>query len=227
MKPIRVVVADDEPLMRYALRTCLEAADDVTVAGAAVDGLDLLAVASRVRPDVVLTDLRMPRLDGVEASRRLVADGSGLPKVIALTSFDSEEYLLRAVRAGVSGFLLKDATPEELLAAVRVVAAGGAVLSPGTTRLLLERLAHSAVDLPGPEEARVTGALTPREQEVLHWVARGMGNIEIARRLHVAPSSVKTHIGHLLSKLGVCDRIQLVIFAYETGLVRPGVRDPA
>jgi DNA-binding NarL/FixJ family response regulator len=216
---ITVVTADDQPLMRAALGMYLSAEPDIDVVGEAADGLEAVQLAERLRPDVVVMDLRMPRLDGIEATRRLVA---AQIKVLAITTFDVDEYLVDALRAGASGFLLKDATSEELLRAVRVIAAGNALLAPNVTRRLLDRYAHR-LPPPGPSHAERLDRLTPREVEVLELVARGLSNTEIAHRLHLAGSSVKSHVGHLLSKVGVTDRVQLVVFAYESGLVQPGL----
>jgi DNA-binding NarL/FixJ family response regulator len=215
---ITVVTADDQPLMRAALRMYLSTAPDIEVVGEATDGLEAVELAERLRPDVVVMDLRMPRLDGIEATRRLVAEQI---RVLAITTFDVDEYMVDALRAGASGFLLKDTTCEELLRAVRVIAAGDALLAPHVTRRLLDRYAHR-LPPPGPSHTDRLGRLTPREVEVLALVARGLSNTEIARGLHLAGSSVKTHVGHLLSKVGVADRVQLVVFAYESGLVQPG-----
>jgi DNA-binding NarL/FixJ family response regulator len=172
-----------------------------------------------VRPPTVVMDIRMPKLDGIAATRRLTAAAI---KVLVITTFDVDEYVAEALRAGASGFLLKDATAEELLHAVRVIAAGDALLAPAVTRRLLDRYAHR-LPPPGPSHVEMLDRLTHRELEVLELVARGLSNAEIARGLHVAGSSVKTHIGHLLAKLRVTDRVQLVIFAYESGLVQPGL----
>jgi DNA-binding NarL/FixJ family response regulator len=215
---ITVVTADDQPLMRAALRMYLSTEPDIEVVGEAADGLEAVELAERLRPDVVVMDLRMPRLDGIEATRRLVAEQI---RVLAITTFDVDEYMVDALRAGASGFLLKDTTCEELLRAVRVIAAGDALLAPHVTRRLLDRYAHR-LPPPGPSHTDRLGRLTPREVEVLALVARGLSNTEIARGLHLAGSSVKTHVGHLLSKVGVADRVQLVVFAYESGLVQPG-----
>jgi DNA-binding NarL/FixJ family response regulator len=215
---ITVVTADDQPLMRAALRMYLSTDPDIEVVGEAADGLEAVQLAERLRPDVVVMDLRMPRLDGIEATRRLVAEQI---RVLAITTFDVDEYMVDALRAGASGFLLKDTTCEELLRAVRVIAAGDALLAPHVTRRLLDRYAHR-LPPPGPSHTDRLGRLTPREVEVLALVARGLSNTEIARGLHLAGSSVKTHVGHLLSKVGVADRVQLVVFAYESGLVQPG-----
>jgi DNA-binding NarL/FixJ family response regulator len=220
---VRVVIADDQPLMRAALRMCLEAEDDVEVVGEAADGAAVVELAARLRPDVVVMDIRMPGMDGIEATRRL----TGLPgrpvRVLVITTFDLDEYVVDAIRAGASGFLLKDATPEDLLHAVRVVAAGEALLSPTVTRRLLDLYAGSWPPLsPRPAASALPAQVTGRERAVLRLVAQGLSNAEIAATLHLAHSSVKTHVSHLLAKLGLADRTQLAVFAYEHDLVRPG-----
>jgi DNA-binding NarL/FixJ family response regulator len=209
--------------MRTALRTCLDAEPDIDVVGEAADGMEAVEMAQQLQPDVVVMDLRMPNLDGVTATARLTSAQNGMPiKVLVMTSFDLDEYVVEALRAGASGFILKDATSEELLHAVRVVAAGEALLAPSVTRRLLTRYAHR---LPAPARGNpdVVQNLTARELEVLQLVARGLSNQQIATALHVAESSVKTHVGHLLAKLDLADRIHLVIFCYESGLVQPAV----
>ena len=219
---IRILVADDQPLMRSALRSCLAAEPDLEVVGEAVDGRDAVERAERLRPDVVLMDVRMPHLDGVAATRQLVRANRVRPiKVLMLTTFDLDEYIVDALRAGASGFLLKDATPEALVHAVRVVAAGDALLAPTVTRRLLDRYAHHLPPAT-PDPERLLGDLTDRELTVLKLVARGLSNAEIGRVLHLATSSVKSHISHLLAKRGMTDRVQLAVLAYESGLVRPG-----
>jgi DNA-binding NarL/FixJ family response regulator len=219
---ITVLVADDQPLMRSALRSCLAAEPDLEVVGEAVAGRDAIERAERLRPDVVLMDVRMPHLDGVAATRQLVRGNGGQPmKVLMLTTFDLDEYIVDALRAGASGFLLKDATPEALVHAVRVVAAGDALLAPTVTRRLLDRYAHHLPPATADLE-RLLGDLTDRELTVLKLVARGLSNAEIGRALNLATSSVKTHLSHLLAKRGMSDRVQLVVLAYESGLVRPG-----
>jgi DNA-binding NarL/FixJ family response regulator len=223
---ITVLVADDQPLMRSALRTCLASEPDLEVVGEAVDGRDAVERAGRLRPDVVLMDIRMPHLDGVAATRQLVRATGGRPiKVLMLTTFDLDEYIVDALRAGASGFLLKDATPEALVHAVRVIAAGDALLAPTVTRRLLDRYAHRLPPVTADPE-RLLGDLTGRELTVLKLLARGLSNAEIGQALHLAPSSVKTHVSHLLAKRQLTDRVQLVVLAYESGLVLPG-RGPA
>jgi DNA-binding NarL/FixJ family response regulator len=220
---IRVLVADDQSLMRAALRGCLEGEPDIEVVGEAADGQEAIDLAGTLRPDVVLMDIRMPRVDGVAATRQLAGRLAASPvKVLVVTTFNLDEYVFEALRAGASGFLLKDATADEVVNAVRVIASGDALLAPAVTRQLLDRYARTL-----PREAPtadLTEGLTDREVEVLRLVSSGLGTTEIAEQLHVAPSSVKTHIGHLLDKLGVADRLHLVIYAYENGLMQPGGR---
>jgi DNA-binding NarL/FixJ family response regulator len=214
-----VVIADDQPMVRAGLRSLLEGEDGVEVVGEAVDGEQALAAVHRHRPDVVLMDIRMPWLDGLEATRRLVAEGSPT-RVLVLTTFDLDEYVFEALRAGASGFLLKDATAEELVAAVRTLAAGDAILAPAVTRRVIE--AFGAAPRPDSRlEARST-ALSSREVEVLRLLARGLSNAEIARELFVSDATAKTHVSNVLAKLRLRDRVQAVIFAYESGLMQPG-----
>lgn len=215
---IRVVLVDDQDLMRAGFRMILEAEGDITVVGEAGDGVDAIAVVSRTNPDVVLMDIRMPRMDGVEATRRLLRH-----RVVILTTFDHDEYVVEALRAGASGFLLKDCPPEELVRAVRVVAVGEALLAPTVTRRLLDRVAPTLAPSDGrrPE----LDELTDREREVLVLVARGCSNVEIAAALSISATTVKTHVSHLLEKLGLRDRVQAVVLAYEVGLVAPGSAD--
>ena len=212
---IRVLIVDDQHLVRAGFRAILEAQDDIRVVGEAGDGVSALDVARTTPADVVLMDIRMPRMDGVETTRRLRDQ-----KVVILTTFDHDEYVVEALRAGASGFLLKDAPPEELVRAVRVVAAGDALLAPGITRQLLDRVASR---LPSARvRPRELDELTDREREVLVLVARGKSNAEIAAGLHISETTVKTHVSHLLEKLELRDRIQAVVLAYETGLIQPG-----
>jgi DNA-binding NarL/FixJ family response regulator len=218
---VRVLIADDQPLMRSALRGCLAGEPDIDVVAEAANGQQAIDLVRDLQPDVALLDLRMPVMDGVEATRRIVGSQQASPtKVIAITTFELDDYVVSALRAGASGFLLKDATPEELVQAVRVVAAGDALLSPAVTKRLLERFARF---LPATIPPGVAN-LTPRERTVLQRVAQGATNAQIASELYLAESSVKTHIGHLLSKLHMPDRVHLVIYAYETGLVLPSTR---
>ncbi|PGH44750.1 two component transcriptional regulator, LuxR family [Micromonospora sediminicola] len=216
---IRVVVADDQELIRAGLRMVLDARPDLTVVGEAADGVEAVAVATRTRPDVVLMDVRMPRQDGIAATRELVAAGSPA-RVVMLTTFDVDEHVYAALRAGASAFLLKDTRPADLAEAVRVVARGDALLAPTVTRRLLDRFAGR---LPGPAPTadRALAALTAREVEVLTLTARALSNAEIAARLHLSTATVKTHVSAILTKLGLRDRIQAVVLAYDTGLVRP------
>jgi DNA-binding NarL/FixJ family response regulator len=218
---VRVVVADDQLLVRSGFRVLVDSAPDLEVIGEAGDGVEAVDLARRERPDVVLMDIRMPRMDGLEATRRIVADEllAGV-RVLVLTTFDLDEYVYQALRAGASGFLLKDTPPADLLAAIRVVAAGDALLAPRVTRRLIEEFARR------PEPAAVApaalAALTQREREVLALVARGLSNAEIAERLFVSAATTKTHVSRVLAKLAARDRAQLVMLAYETGLVTPG-----
>jgi DNA-binding NarL/FixJ family response regulator len=217
---LRVVIADDQALVRAGFRLMLDAQPDIAVVAVAADGEEAVEAWRRVRPDVLLMDIRMPRLDGLEATRRIMTDGGQGCRVLILTIFDLDEYVYAALRAGASGFLLKDVTPEQLIAAVRLVAAGDALLAPSITRRLVERYAHPA---PVPAPARqALATLTPRELEVLRLLARGLANVEIADALHLSEATAKTHVAHILPKLGLRDRVQAVVFAYETGLVRPG-----
>jgi DNA-binding NarL/FixJ family response regulator len=214
----RVVVADDQALVRAGLRMVLEAEPDIEVVGEASDGHEVLDVARRASPDVVLMDIRMPRLDGLEASRRLLA-GAEPPKVLVLTTFDEEEYLYEALRAGTSGFLLKVSPPEQLIGAIRTVAAGNALIDPAVTRRVIEAFGRRATTKPPPKALE---ELTARELEVLTLLARGRSNAEIAAELIVGEATVKTHVARVLMKLGLRDRVQAVVFAYEHGIVTPG-----
>ncbi|MEU2792195.1 response regulator transcription factor [Streptomyces sp. NPDC007100] len=220
MRPIRVLIADDQVMVRQGFTVLLDAEPGIEVAGQAVDGLDALAKAAELAPDVVLMDIRMPGLDGIEATRRLAeAAGTGV-KVLVLTTFDLDEYVYEALRAGASGFLLKDASAADLAQAVRVVAAGDALLSPNITKRLIAEFSRMTGQPRAPLKDRV-GDLTERETEVLSLVAQGLSNAEIAARLVLAEQTVKTHVSRILVKLGVRDRTQAAVFAYETGLVRP------
>ncbi len=215
---IRVVIVDDQPLVRGGFAALIAHVEDITLVGEAEDGETAIDVVARERPDVVLMDVRMPRMDGIEATRRMTSDVALVDtRVIVLTTFDVDDYVYAALRAGASGFLLKDAPPESLVEAVRVVAAGNALLAPTVTRRLIERFTDATPVDPSPLKH-----LTDREREVLVLVARGLSNSEIGERLFVSAATAKTHVGRVLAKLGARDRAQLVAIAYETGLVRPG-----
>jgi len=218
---IRVALVDDQAMVRQGLRMILESEAGITVVGEAADGRDALEMVPRARPDVVLMDVRMPRLDGIEACRLLrdAADGE-LPYVLMLTTFDLEDYVYAALRAGASGFLLKDAPAEQLVAAIEVVARGDALLAPQVTRLLIEEVARRRA--PDPTAVPGLDRLTEREVEVLRLMARGMSNSEIAGQLYLGEATVKTHVGRVLGKLDARDRVQAVVAAYESGLVEPG-----
>jgi DNA-binding NarL/FixJ family response regulator len=218
---IRVLLADDQALIRAGFKILLETADDITVVGEAADGAQAVVLARRERADVVLMDIRMPNVDGLEATKRIAHDDNlaGV-KVIILTTFESDEYVYQAIRAGASGFLLKDSEPSELLQAVRVVHRGDALLSPSVTRRLITDVARRPA---GPAQAgRDLDGLTDREREVLTLVAGGLSNDEIAARLFVSPLTAKTHVSRIMTKLYARDRAQLVVLAYESGLVVPG-----
>jgi DNA-binding NarL/FixJ family response regulator len=222
---IRVAVADDQPLVRAGFAALVNHADDLELVGEACDGDEAVDLAFTHRPDLLLMDVRMPHLDGIEATRRITASPELADvRVVILTTFDLDEYVFAALRAGASGFLLKDVTPERLLDAVRIVAAGDALLAPSVTRRLIERYA-SAAETPGiasSVDPSVLDVLTEREREVLGLVARGLSNAEIGLRLSVSHATAKTHVGRILTKLGARDRAQLVVAAYEAGLVTPG-----
>ena len=226
---IRVLIADDQAMVREGLAVLLGAQPGIEVVGEAVDGGDAVDKAAALRPDVVLMDVRMPVLNGLEATRLITGDGhdgppadgaAGRTRVLVVTTFDLDEYVYQALRAGASGFVLKDASAQALADAVRVVAAGDAMLAPSVTRRLLGAFAR--LGPPGPPAHDGAGQLTGRETEVLTLVARGLSNAEIAGRLVVAEQTVKTHVGRILTKLGLRDRTQAAVFAYEAGLVRPG-----
>jgi DNA-binding NarL/FixJ family response regulator len=217
---MRVLIADDQALVRVGLRKILEAEPETSVVGEASDGEDAVTAARELRPDVVLMDIRMPVLDGIEATRRIVRAQAGT-RVLILTTFGLDGYVYDALRAGASGFMLKDAPPEEIAAAVRIVASGEALLAPSVTRAVIEEFARqqpSAATTAPPAVAE----LTPREREVLDLLARGLSNPEICERLVVSEATTKTHVAHILQKLDLRDRVQAVIYAYETGLVRAG-----
>jgi DNA-binding NarL/FixJ family response regulator len=215
---VRVVVADDQALVRGGFRMILDAKDDIEVVGEASDGDEALALVGRLEPEVVLMDIRMPSLDGIEATRRIAASGSGA-RIIMLTTYDLDEYVFAALRAGASGFMLKDVRPADLVEAIRVVARGDALLAPTVTRRLLDRFARAFPDTAGPPPD--LGELTEREVEILRFVALALSNAEIAGRLHLTEATVKTHVSSVLRKLGLRDRVQAVVFAYDVGLVRP------
>ncbi len=216
----RVLIVDDQALVRAGFRMILEAEEDIDVVGDAENGVDAVQRTRELRPDVVLMDVRMPELDGIEATRRLVEDAEIETKIVMLTTFDMDNYVYEALRAGASGFLLKDVPPEQLVAAIRAVASGDALLSPSITRLLIEEFIRRP-----PDSARAAPELqgmTEREVEVLRLMAQGLSNAEIAAELFVSDTTVKTHVGRILMKLRLRDRVQAVVFAYESGLVRPG-----
>lgn len=214
---IRVVVVDDQHLVRTGFRMILEAEDDLAVVGDAADGIEAVEVVTRANPDVVLMDIRMPRLDGIEATSRITAMLNA-PRVLVLTTFDLDEYVHAALRAGASGFLLKDTPPEQLVEAIRIVAAGDAVVAPSVTRRLIEAFTRG-VPITAPP---ALNDLTEREMDVLLLVSKGRSNAEIARDLFLGEATVKTHVGRMLMKLSLRDRVQAVVFAYEVGLITPG-----
>jgi DNA-binding NarL/FixJ family response regulator len=214
----RVLIADDQALVRGGFRMILDAKGDIEVVGEAGDGGEAVAVTERERPDVVLMDVRMPGTDGIEATRRIVASGSAA-RIIVLTTYDADEYIFGALRAGASGFMLKDVRPPELVDAIRVVARGDALLAPSVTRRLLDRFAGTLPDHGDPSDH--LRDLTAREIEILRFVALALSNAEIAGRLHLTEATVKTHVSSVLRKLGLRDRVQAVVFAYDVGLVRP------
>ena len=218
MSPVRIVVTDDHAVVRAGFAELLDTQPDFTVVGTAADGKEAVRVCTSLRPEVVLMDVRMPVMDGIEATRRLAQLGAGAPRVIILTTFDLDDYVYDALRAGASGFLLKDVTAERLFDAVRVVAGGDALLAPGVTRRLISEFAQRRPTVTGQSEL---SSLTRRENEVLLLVAEGLSNTEIAARLVVSEETVKTHVSRMLSKLGLRDRTQAVITAYESGLVVP------
>jgi DNA-binding NarL/FixJ family response regulator len=219
---IRLLLADDQPLIRTGFRMILEETDDIDIVGEARDGTEAVRLATELKPDVILMDVRMPGVDGIEATRQIVAR-NGAARVLILTTFDLDEYAFSALRAGASGFVLKDVPLDELARAIRSVASGDAVVSPRITRRLLDVYATQLPDLSGETSGRAhpaLGQLTPREQEVLLEVATGLSNTEIAGKLVVTEATVKTHVGSILAKLGLRSRVQAVIFAYDVGLVR-------
>ncbi|WP_030325126.1 response regulator [Streptomyces sp. NRRL B-3229] len=218
---VRAVIADDQALVRTGFGMIL-AADGIEVTAEAADGAEAVAAVLRTRPDVVLMDIRMPGMDGIEATRRILAeDSAGEIRVIILTTYDLDHYVYAALTAGASGFLLKDVTPEHLVAAVRLVRSGDALLAPAITRRLIERFAHREA-APQASPHRDLSGLTPRELDVLRLLATGLSNAELAERLFLSPTTVKTHVGRILSKLELRDRVQAVVLAYESGLITPG-----
>ena len=217
---IRLLLVDDEAMVRTGLRMILETEDDLRIVGEAASGVEAIEQAARLSPDVVLMDIRMPRMDGVEACRRLVE--SSAAKVVILTTFDLDEHLFAAVRAGACGFLLKASPPEELISAIRAAHAGNALVEPRMTRRLLDEFARGPVIIPAGEVPARLEQLTDRELEVLKELARGLSNAEIGDQLYIGEATVKTHVTHILAKLGLRDRIQAVVLAYESGLVAPG-----
>ena len=218
---IRVLVADDQALVRGSFRLLVDTDPGLQVIGEAATGAEAVAIAARDNPDVVLMDVRMPVMDGIEATRQITGAGQASgARVLILTTFDLDDYVYAALRAGASGFLLKDTPPADLLAAIRVIAAGDALLAPAITRRLIAEFARRPE--PGRQPAATLDGVTDREREVLTLIARGLSNAEIAQALHVTMATAKTHVGRLLAKLGARDRAQLVMVAYETGLVQPG-----
>jgi DNA-binding NarL/FixJ family response regulator len=219
--PVRIIVADDHEVVRSGFASLLDTQPDFTVVGTASDGHHAVQISRELQPDVILMDIRMPGMDGIEATRQLASDGLSGPRILVLTTFDLDKYVYDALRAGASGFLLKDVTAERLFDAVRVIAVGDALLAPGVTRRLISEFAQRPTTKPQPVPA--LDELTPRETQVLHLVAQGLSNAEIAGRLVVTEETIKTHVSHILGKLDLRDRTQAVVAAYETGLVVPGL----
>jgi DNA-binding NarL/FixJ family response regulator len=213
---IRVLVADDQSMVRAGFRMLLADEEDFEVVAEADNGLEAIDKAARFAPDVVLMDIRMPQLDGIAATRRILAEG-GTARVLILTTFDLDEYVYEALRAGASGFVLKDDPPEQLIAAIRTVASGDALLSPAVTRRVIDRFAR----LPSPARPPALDELTEREHEIFRLVADGLSNAEIGQRLFISETTVKTHVGHVFQKLGVRDRVQAVVLAYQSGIAGP------
>jgi DNA-binding NarL/FixJ family response regulator len=218
MTAIGVLLADDQALVRAGFRMILKAEDGIEVVGEATDGREAVELAAQLRPQVVLMDVRMPEMDGIEATRRILDGAENGPRVLVLTTFSDDEYVYEALRAGASGFLLKDAPEEQLMAGIRIVADGGSLFAPAVTRKLIERFAQRAPATPSADLEQ----LTPREVEVLRLLARGFSNAEIAAAFVVSEHTVKTHVAHVLQKLDLRDRVQAVVLAYESGLVQPG-----
>jgi len=221
-EPLRVVIAEDQDLLRAGFAMILTA-DGIDVVGEAATGTAAITIVRDTQPDVVLMDIRMPDTDGLEATRQIMADATTPPRIIILTTFDLDRYVYAALSAGASGFLLKDITPEQLVAAVHLVRAGDALLAPSITRRLIERFAPT--DAPNADLHRDLAVLSPRELDVLKLLAQGLSNAELAARLHVSDTTVKTHVGRILFKLKLRDRAQAIVFAYESGLIRPGASD--
>jgi DNA-binding NarL/FixJ family response regulator len=217
---IRVLLADDQTLVRAGFRAILEMQDDIDVVGEAADGAEAVQRARELKPDVVLMDIRMPGLDGIEAARRLLANGTEAPRVLMLTTFDLNEYLYEAMKAGASGFMLKDAPRDQLVSAIRTIASGDALIAPSLLRRLVEDFVRRPA--PGSRTPGELSDLTERELEVLKLVARGLSNAEIATTLFLSDATVRTHVRHILSKLNLRDRVQAVVLAYESGLVQAG-----
>lgn len=214
---ITVVVVDDQALVRAGFKVLVDSAPDFTVVGEAADGVEAVRVVRETSPDVVLMDIRMPELDGIEATRQIIAArGDGATRVLILTTFELDEYVYEALKAGASGFLLKDTPPQDLLDAITVIAGGNALLAPSVTKMLIAEFASRST--PRHQDTTLLGSVTPREQEVLVLVARGRSNAEIAEELHMSAATAKTHVSRILTKLGARDRAQLVVFAYECGL---------
>jgi DNA-binding NarL/FixJ family response regulator len=213
---IRVLLADDQTLVRSGFRMILRAEPDIDVVGEAADGAEAIALARGLNPDVVLMDVRMPNVDGIEATRRIMDGGEHAPRVLVLTTFDLDQYVFEALRAGASGFLLKDAPEDQLVSGIRIVAVGASLFAPAVTRRLIERFAGAVPIAPPP----ALGELTPRELEVLRLVARGLSNAEIAGELVLSEHTAKTHVAHILDKLDLRDRVQAVVLAYESGIAR-------
>ena len=222
---VRIIVADDHQVVRTGFAALLDTQPDFSVIGTACDGAEAVRLGRDLGPDVVLMDVRMPGMDGIEATRQLAGHGPGGPRILILTTFDLDQYVYDALRAGASGFLLKDVTAERLFDAVRVIAVGDALLSPGVTRRLISEFTRLRLPPDAPPAAALAG-LTPRETQVLRLVAAGLSNAEIAAQLVVTEETVKTHVSRMLSKLGLRDRTQAVVTAYETGLVVPHSREP-
>jgi DNA-binding NarL/FixJ family response regulator len=220
-EPVRVLIVDDQSLVRAGFRMILDAETDIEVVGEASDGLEAVIAARETSPDVILMDVRMPNVDGLEATRRLLDGKAEGPRILILTTFDHDEYVYEALRAGASGFLLKDTPPEQLVEAIHVVARGDALLSPSITRRVIEEFVSHPPDSVRKPPAELA-ELTVRELEMLHYLARGLSNAEIAKAAFVSETTVKTHVARILMKLRLRDRVQAVVFAYEAGIVQPG-----